>query len=316
MGARGAQARELVLARVDVGERVEGHDRRGRSDPRARTSACRPPPAAPPRAPARAAPRARRGRGRATARSGRARRSRTPASRREARRGEREGQPARPAGELEHPPRRAPLDQALPERQVEVRVVRVLELVELWVVPEGPGHVVPGCGTGSGGAAGSATGSGHSALRWGRTIRMMTISNSPAKRNIAWTPSVEISAPAATKAMHEGARGAGLVQREQPAVQRLGHRVGEQQAIVHEREAVAEAAERERHQHEPEERRDGAQDQVGGHADEPEHVGLAPLPAWCPCAPRRSSRGRCRRRTRSSARRGRSRRRRAARGRA
>ena len=77
---------------------------------------------------------------------------------------------------------------------------------------------------------------------------------------------------------HEGGRRAGLVQREQPPVQRLGHRVGQQQPVVHEREAVAEAAERERREHEPEEGGDGAQDQVGGHADEPEHVGLAPLP--------------------------------------
>ena len=52
----------------------------------------------------------------------------------------------------------------------------------------------------------------------------------------------------------ERERGAGLLEREQAPVQRLGDRVREQQPVVDEREAVAEAAEHEHRQQQPERR--------------------------------------------------------------
>ena len=145
---------------------------------------------------------------------------------------------------------------------------------------------------------------------------MMAISASPPHRNIAWMPSAEISAPASDERDHEGRRRARLLEREQAAVQRLRHGVGEQQAVVDEREAVAEAAEHEHGEQQPEVGRDRAQQQVDGHARRARPCTRCATASSCLKRAPKSSRGPCRRRRRSSARRGRSRRCRAPRARA
>jgi len=57
---------------------------------------------------------------------------------------------------------------------------------------------------------------------------------------------------------------AGLLQREHAAVQRLGRRVRQQQAVVHQRDAVAEAAQSQGRDDEPEGAEDRAGQQLGG----------------------------------------------------
>ena len=60
-------------------------------------------------------------------------------------------------------------------------------------------------------------------------------------------------------------------------MQRVRDRLPEQQPVVHEREAVPEAAEHEHRQQEPEAGHQAAQHEVDRHAAEPEKVGAAPL---------------------------------------
>ena len=183
--------------------------------------------------------------------------------------------PSRASGSVTRPvpqasssiaPRREVADQRLPEAQVERRVVGVLEVVEVRVVPHGlrPGR-----------------GSPPAPARWHacaeRTWRWCPACQPPAIANVVCTPPTEISTLAAMNEAAKASEVSAFCSAKTRPCSDVRHGVAEQQPVVHEREAVAEAAEDEDRQQNPQLRPHGAQRQVDRHAAEPHDVGPPPL---------------------------------------
>ena len=100
----------------------------------------------------------------------------------------------------------------------------------------------------------------------------------PASANVIWTPPTEISTLAPMNDAANASDVSAFWSAIDTAVQRVRHRGAEQQPVVHEREPVAEAAEDEHRQQQPQVGHERAQQQVAGHAAEPGDVRAAPLP--------------------------------------
>ena len=167
---------------------------------------------------------------------------------RDPRRRQRERQPARAGAQLEQPPRRPALDDVPPERQVEERVVGVLELVELRVAPRGTIHASRRRQRQRRGRRLAGYGLRPQRSEVGSDDQDDDDEQQPREQEHRLDASVEINTPADGKGDAQNAPDVQVLwSANSTAVQRLGHRVCEQQPVVHEREAVAEPTEREHH---------------------------------------------------------------------